>query len=328
MPPGTSIRTPNTFCGKIIHSVKWVPVLFLICTVAWSYYAYVFQLCILTVKTFFEKIIYLIIYHFLLVIFLWTYWLTIFTPPATVPRKFLLPPEEFEKMGRTTDETVQRNILENFARSLHVVNRTLNGAVRFCEKCQVVKPDRAHHCSVCGVCILKMDHHCPWVNNCVSFTNYKFFLLFLGYAFLYCFFIDLTSLQYFILFWKDLQGNLDNSSKFHILFLFVVAAMFCTSLASLFIYHLILVGKNRTTLEAFRHPVFIIRGPDKNGFNLGTMNNFQEVFGDRTLLWFLPVFTSLGDGINYPLKIYSEDTDHLLGPRWEDEEAGSSSFLH
>lgn len=41
--------------------------------------------------------------------------------------QFLLPPEEFEKMGRTTDETVQRNILENFARSLHVVNRTLNG---------------------------------------------------------------------------------------------------------------------------------------------------------------------------------------------------------
>lgn len=75
-------------------------------------------------------------------------------------------------------------------------------AMRFCEKCQLIKPDRAHHCSVCGTCVLKMDHHCPWVNNCVGFHNYKFFMLFLAYALLYCMFITATSLQYFIRFWR------------------------------------------------------------------------------------------------------------------------------
>lgn len=78
----------------------------------------------------------------------------------------------------------------------------LIAAIRFCERCVLIKPDRAHHCSVCGTCVLKMDHHCPWVNNCVGFHNYKFFMLFLAYALLYCMFIVGTTLQYFIRFWK------------------------------------------------------------------------------------------------------------------------------
>ena len=39
---------------------------------------------------------------------------------------------------------------------------------RLCRRCKSFKPERAHHCSVCRRCIIKMDHHCPWVNNVSS----------------------------------------------------------------------------------------------------------------------------------------------------------------
>jgi ribosomal protein L40E len=32
---------------------------------------------------------------------------------------------------------------------------------KFCRRCNAFKPIRAHHCSICGRCIVKMDHHCP-----------------------------------------------------------------------------------------------------------------------------------------------------------------------
>jgi len=56
-----------------------------------------------------------------------------------------------------------------------------------CEKCQLPKPDNAHHCSFCNKCVLNLDHHCPWINNCVGFNNMRYFLLFLFYTFLSCF---------------------------------------------------------------------------------------------------------------------------------------------
>ncbi|KAK8734379.1 hypothetical protein OTU49_006156 [Cherax quadricarinatus] len=135
--------------------------------------------------------------------------------------------------------------------------------------------------------------------------------------------------------------------------------MFAISLVSLFGYHVFLVVKNRSTLESFRAPIFRLNHTwmqDKDGFSLGALNNFIEVFGDDRKLWFLPVASSLGDGVSYPVRgqqppstttattspvqsygstqtslgdgvtypqrCVDEDTDDLLGARqrWADDE--------
>ena len=61
------------------------------------------------------------------------------------------------------------------------------GENKDCEKClgkPTWKPVRAHHCAECGLCIFKMDHHCPWINNCVGHRNMKYFLQFVFYIML------------------------------------------------------------------------------------------------------------------------------------------------
>jgi palmitoyltransferase len=291
-------RRPRRPCARCFSAVKWLPVILIFAVIAWSYYVYVFQICFLTVTNHVQRVLYLVGYHTLFAFFLWAYSQTVFTKIGKVPDKFKLPRAEMLKLEEADSEEAERQILKQFAQGLPITNRTATGLIRYCKICQHIKPDRAHHCSVCGECVLKMDHHCPWTNNCVAYTTYKFFIIFLGYAFLYNLFIAFTTLSPFI---KWLEDDLQEIDCIHVICLFFAAVTFSLTLFALLCYYFNLVLRNRSTLETLRAPVFRT-GPDKDGFNLGKYNNFREVFGENRMTWFLPIFTSLGDGSDFPVR--------------------------
>lgn len=56
------------------------------------------------------------------------------------------------------------------------------GMPLWCDKCNIYKPDRTHHCKELDRCVRRMDHFCPWAGGIISETSHKFFVQFLFYG--------------------------------------------------------------------------------------------------------------------------------------------------
>mmetsp|Transcript_20655 Transcript_20655/g.25326 ORF Transcript_20655/g.25326 Transcript_20655/m.25326 type:complete len:188 (-) Transcript_20655:951-1514(-) len=54
-------------------------------------------------------------------------------------------------------------------------------STQLCPDCSTIRTSRSRHCSVCGHCVERFDHHCPWINNCVGVGNHNAFFLYLTF---------------------------------------------------------------------------------------------------------------------------------------------------
>ena len=189
---------------------------------------------------------------------------------------------------------------------IHTMKVNGNQGYRYCTKCSVWKPDRSHHCSSSGKCILKMDHYCPWFSTCIGFHNYKFFIQFLSYVAIYCWFLFIISGK--ILYNFITEGLFeDEILSLNLVAVLILSFAFAIAVSVFAMFLIYLCCKNLTTIE-FQEKRWNYRGQanderfnyefDNNGkrmkininiFDLGIMENWKLVMGPNWITWILPI---------------------------------------
>jgi len=230
----------------------------------------------------------------------WNYVCCIFTSPG-IPKEVMEQAEIEEQRGLRAPSSSSDDD-GGAARKAH----------KWCSKCNAPKPERAHHCHVCKKCVLAMDHHCPWMANCVGYYNYRYFFLFLWYMWVGCLWSVMVSLGPFMATMHRGTSTPDHivlsrRARSSVTFTFVISVSVGIAISMLLAWHVYLVLSAQTTIEFYgnrsksrkmRHHgrVFI------NKFDLGRTRNFQAIFG-RGRFWFSWMLPSRrkpeGDGITW-----------------------------
>ncbi|KAH9933268.1 zf-DHHC-domain-containing protein [Amylocystis lapponica] len=120
---------------------------------------------------------------------------------------------------------------------------------KWCRKCAAPKPERAHHCSACRRCILKMDHHCAWLGyKCIGHrTHTSFIHLLTCISALAAYIAVLDASVVYYAFTNPL--SIDETTPLHALFLTFFGLVVSLTIGSFWLYHLYLISTNQTTLE-------------------------------------------------------------------------------
>ena len=265
-------RKQKTYYGKFLVFVILLVLLI-------EYYIYVFEIMLNNItKNNYKLIITLLfIFHILLSMLLWSFFITMNTNPGEIP------------------------IYWGF-----YIGDDDNKRKRYCLICNAFKPERAHHCSICNTCILNMDHHCPWVNNCIGFYNRKFFMQLLFYVCFLTVYFDIT-LFYFI--YKIIINLINDKFNYMnfihyslVIICYLVILIFTFIINIFFKFHIELVLKNSTTIESLD----IEHKNEYEKFNLNIKENWYQVFGFNKLFWFIPYRDRRGapdgDGLSWKTK--------------------------
>ncbi|XP_048229756.1 probable protein S-acyltransferase 14 isoform X2 [Ricinus communis] len=223
----------------------------------------------------------------MLVMLLWSYFATVLTDPGGVPPNWR--PSIDEERGEADPlMRIEHGDANSGLNQFTILGKPDDQRMRFCRKCNQFKPPRCHHCSVCGRCILKMDHHCVWVVNCVGALNYKYFLLFLFYTFLETTLVTLSLLRLFVAFFTDSDAEVTETPGILVatFITFVLNLSFALSVVGFLIMHISLVLANTSTIEAYEK-----RTDPKWRYDLGRKKNFEQVFGIDKRYWLIPAYS-------------------------------------
>jgi len=292
--PAISMLSTGSSKQRFTETVKFLPVVFIWANIIGLYLIYMNFHCMpLYRHPHYHTVgaLEVAVFNVITALLVICYLLCILVHPGTIPEKEEDPSWEY---------VPQDQMIASGCPTMNLQEAKRSGDRRHCKWCAKYKPDRCHHCRVCRMCILKMDHHCPWIYNCVGFRNHKYFFLFIFYVAIDCHIITWTMLD-------SVKNSVDNNTPFMTMFLLLFGetlAAFVGILVSAFWgFHVWLMLKSMTTIE-FCEKSMRNAGYESSVYDRGCTGNIRAVLGDHVLLWPLPCSPPSGEGLVFT----SEDT--------------------
>jgi len=171
---------------------------------------------------------------------------------------------------------------------------------------------RSHHCKECGRCVDRLDHHCPWIDNCVGLGNQRSF-----YIFIMALLLVITSFYYtvFLYFCDEVFPEMAQGSFFGLIselasgawgpeirtFSVIGASVFnlvwFAFVGALVARHTAYMAVNVTTYEVLVRPSHVQRRFPKCKGRFWFLQNFGflECFGRCLSYWTLETERDAGD---------------------------------
>ena len=196
---------------------------------------------------------------------------------------------------------------------------------RRCDELGISMPPRSHFCRRCKRIVLRMDHHCAFVNNCIGHGNHHYFLRLLFFAVLATL-CESTSCLLVLLYarpsgeapatleattprlpfnlgpelatlWRELMADEWHEGTHPLVVLWAVSTLTAFLVGALFVVQVHDVSRGATYLEA--HAIRVAY--HKSAYDQGNASvNLRAILGRSYLRHLLPIpCPPVGDGISF-----------------------------